>query len=192
MADFNIQVRGLEQAIQRFNTYPKDVRDRLKRTLEASAQEVRTLAVKDAPGNIGRLRNSTVVTASDGGLTQSTTVNADYGVFMEFGTKTKTRVPGVLQAYAAQFKGASAGSGARDLKTAIEAWVKRKGIGAKRTKSGKVSNSKSSQQAQKQAAFLIARSIYLKGVTPHPFFFKHVFLVRKKLEQEIPKIVGNV
>lgn len=192
MASFSISVRGLNEVVQRLHTYPVNVQKQLVGELKLAAEEVRGLSVKDAPGNIGRLRNSIVVTASDNGLTQTTTVNADYGVFMEFGTKSKAKVPGVLSAYAAQFKGAKAGAGGTSLQTAIEAWVKRKGIGAKRTKSGKVSKSKSSQQAQKQAAFLIARSIYKNGVTPHPFFFKNVFLVRKKLEQKIPKIVQNV
>ena len=192
MGTFSIQVRGLSEIIRRLDQYPAKVAQQVKGELKLAAEEVRNLSVKDAPGNIGRLRNSVVVTPSDNGFTQNTTVNADYGVFMEFGTKRKTRVPGVLSAYAAQFKGAKAGSGSTSLQTAIEAWVKRKGIGAKRTKSGKVSKSKSSAAQQKEAAFLIARSIYQNGVTPHPFFFKNVFLVRSKLEKRIPQLVQNV
>lgn len=191
MAGLQISVRGLNEAIRDLSTYPERVRTQLVGELHLAAEEVRNGAVKDAPANIGRLRNSIVVTPSDGGLTQTTSVNVDYAHIMEWGSKSKVRVPGMLSAYAAQFKGVKIGAGAGSLKDNIQKWVKRKGIGAKRTKSGKVSKSKSSQQAQKQAAFLIARSIYLKGVTPHPFFFKHVFRVRRKLEQKIPQIIRN-
>lgn len=190
-AGYNIQIRGLDQVIRKLNSYPNRLAVQIKGELKTAAEEVATLSRKDAPYGIGgKLRQSIVVTDT-GKLSNTVSVNADYAAFMEWGTKGKTVVPGEISAYAAQFKGAKAGSGAVTLQAAIEAWVKRKGIGGKTTKSGKVSRSKSSLAAMKSAAFLIARSIYKNGVTPHPFFFKNVFIVRDKLEQRILNIASD-
>lgn len=186
-----IEIRGLERVIGLLGTLPRRIQAELVQEFDAATEEVRASAVKDAPSNIGRLRNAIVINKEKAGMSQTVSVQTDYGAVMEWGSKKKVRVPGVLTAYAAQFKGAKIGTGDGKLREAIEKWVKRKGIGAKRTKGGKISKSKDSQRAQKQAAFLIARSIYTKGVTPHPFFFKHVFRVRKKLEQRLNKIIDN-
>lgn len=189
-AKFNIQIKGLDQVIRNLNSYPNRLAVQIKGELKIAAEEVAAQSRKDAPGNYGRLRQAIVVTDT-GKLSNTVSVNADYAAFMEWGTKGKTVVPAELSTYAAQFKGAKAGSGAVTLQAAIEAWVKRKGIGGKTTKSGKVSRSKSSVAAMKSAAFLIARSIYKNGVTPHPFFFKNVFLVRDKLEDRILKLASD-
>lgn len=186
-----ITVNGIERIQREIARLPQRMTGELVAEFNAATEEVRAGAVKDAPGNEGKLKNSIVVNKKDNGLTQDVSVQVGYGAIMEWGSKSKTRVPGVLQAYAAQFKGVTPGAGTGTLREAIEKWVKRKGIGAKRTKSGKVSRSQSSQKAQKQAAYLIARSIYQKGVTPHPFFFKHVFKVRAKLERRLRKLLPN-
>lgn len=189
-AGFNIQIKGLDQVIRNLNRYPNRLAVQIKGELKTAAEEVAARSKKDAPGNYGKLRQSIVVTDT-GKLSNTVSVNADYAAFMEWGTKGKTVASGEISTYAAQFKGAKAGSGAVTLQAAIEAWVRRKGIGGKTTKSGKVSRSKSSLAAMKSTAFLIARSIYKNGVTPHPFFFKNVFLVRDNLEKRIINLVAD-
>lgn len=190
MAQLDIRLRNLDHVIRRLETYPARISDEIKRELKAASDDVATKAKRDAPKNIGRLVQSIVVVES-GSLSNSVEINADYAASMEWGTKKKVRVPSQLQAYAAQFKGMNIGAGQLTLDAAILAWVKRKGIGGKTTKSGKVSRSKSSISAMESAAFLIARSIRKNGVTPHPFFFKHVFAIRKRLELKILKIAQD-
>lgn len=184
---FTIQPRGLAAVIKRLEAAPEKLAVQIKGELLLAAEGVRTGATKDAPGNYGNLRNKINVSTSDNGFTQSVAVNTAYAAYMEWGTKSKAQVPGTVSAYAAQFKGAGQES-AVQFKDAILAWVKRKGIGAKRTKSDKVSKSQSSLDQQKSVAYAIMRSIFIKGVSPHPFFFKHVFLVRKKLEERLKRL----
>jgi len=184
-----ITLNGLDRLQRVIQRLPAELRSELSKEFSAATDEVRAGAVKDAPGNEGKLKNSIVTSKRDNGMSQSVTVQVGYGAIMEWGSKRKVRVPGVLQAYAAQFKGVTPGAGTGTLREAIEKWVKRKGIGAQRTKSGKVSKSKSSPANMKRVAYLIARKIYREGVTPHPFFFKHVFRVRAKLEKRILKLI---
>ena len=184
---FSIEPRGINQVIKRIETLSDKVAFQVKNELKQAAEDVRSGAVKDAPGNYGALRNAIQVVAENGGFTQAVQVNKHYAPYMEWGTKGKARIPGIVQAYAAQFKGTGQ-VGTVEFKEAILAWVKRKGIGGKRTKSGKVSKSKDSLAGQKSAAYAIMRTIFVKGVSPHPFFFKHVFLVRKKLEDRLKRL----
>lgn len=187
---FSIQPRGLKEVIKRIETLSDKMAFQVKGELKQAAEDVRTGAIKDAPssyGGGGGLISAIQVVADNGGFTQSVQVNKGYAAAMEWGTKSKVRIPSLVSAYAAQFKGQPQ-SGEVPFKDAILAWVKRKGIGAKRTKSNKISKSKDSLAAQKSAAYAIMRTIYVKGVSPHPFFFKHVFLVRKKLEDRLKRL----
>ena len=100
-----------------------------------------------------------------------------YAPFIEFGTKKKVRVEPGFEDVAAQFKGIK-GSGALTLIEAIKGWVKRKGIAK-----GKKAD---------QVAFNIARSIYLNGIAPKPFFYKNVAPMRIKLLANIKRIVDGI
>lgn len=192
MKGFHIQVTGLDQAIQRLSTYPDRVQKQLKGELKLSAEEVRKLSVKDAPGDQGKLRQSIVV-GDQGGLTNTTTVNIPYGAFQEWGTKKYVSVPTELSAYAATFKGKGLATGTIGLDEAILAWVKRKKIsGTYSTKTKRRTGSKSNREAEdKQVAFLIARKIARDGIRPRPFFFKNVFIVRDKLGKRATQILSE-
>lgn len=182
MRGFHIQVTGLDEAIRRLQTYPDRVQKQLKGELKLSAEEVRKLAIKDAPGDQGKLRQSIVV-SDQGGLTNTTTANVPYAAFQEWGTKKFVSVPTELSAYAATFKGKSAGAGTIKLDEAILAWVKRKKISGTYSVKTKrrTGGAKQKDREDKQLAFLIARKIARDGIHAHPFFFKNVFLVRDKL-----------
>jgi hypothetical protein len=188
---FTIKVAGLDAVMKRFNELPKIIQKEITGELKLSAEEVRRLAIKDAPGDQGRLRQSITVNQSTG-IAFTTTVQNNYAAYMEWGTKRKAKVPSELQAYAATFKGKGDTGG--DMDAAILAWVKRKGIaGTYSVKTRRRTGNKATKDQQdKQAAFLIARSIRKKGVTPHPFFFKNVFLVRDKLRKRIETIINNL
>lgn len=188
MRGFSIKVEGLEAILKRLNQFPAKLQDQIRGELKLAAEEVKRNAVKDAPGDTGKLKQSIVV-HFETGISNTVNVQVGYGGYIEWGTKKKARVPAELSAYAARFKGSTKSPTGLKLNDAILAWVKRKGIGAKLTKSGRPSRAKGSEKAQKRAAYLIARKIYREGVKPRPYFFKNVFAVRDKLVQRIRQLV---
>lgn len=188
MKGFTIHVDGIDNILKRLNQFPAKLQTQIKGELKLAAEEVKRNSAKDAPGDTGKLRQSIVVN-HETGISSTVNVQAGYGGYIEWGTKKKARVPAELAAYASRFKGKTSSPAGLKLNTAILAWVKRKGIGGKLTKSGKVSKSKDSQAQQKFVAFLIARKIFREGIKPRPYFFKNVFAVRDKLVQRIRELV---
>ena len=192
---FSVKVEGLQDVIRKLNRLPVNLQNQLKGELKLAAEEVKRLAVKDAPGDVGKLRQSIVVN-QETGLSNTVSVGTGYGAFMEWGTsgtqKSNVRVPAEIAAYAQRFQGQTTSSGGSGLNEAIKAWVKRKGIGAKKTKTGRISKSVDSDKAQASAAFLIARKIRREGVKPHPFFFKNVFYVRDQLFKKVQELLKRL
>lgn len=185
---FSIKVEGLDSVLKRLNQFPVKLQDQIRGELKLAAEEVKRNAVKDAPGDTGKLRQSIVV-HQETGVSNTVNVQVGYGGYVEWGTKKKARVPSEVAAYAARFRGSVKSPTGLTMDDAILAWVKRKGIGAKLTKTGRPSRSKDSQAAQKRVAFLIARKILKEGIKPRPYFFKNVFAVRDKLVQRIRQMV---
>lgn len=188
---FSIKVDGLDQVMRRFQQMPQKIQKEVTGELKLSAEEVRREAIKDAPGDQGRLRQGITVNQSTG-IAFTTVVQNNYAAYMEWGTKGKANIPAELSAYAATFKGKGARGG--DMDAAILAWVKRKGIaGTYSVKTKRRTGNKATKEKQdKQSAFLIARSIRKKGVTPHPFFFKNVFIVRDRLKKRLENIIKDL
>lgn len=185
---FSIKVEGLDAILKRLNQFPAKLQTQIRGELKLAAEEVKRNAVKDAPGDTGKLKQSIVV-HYETGISNTVNVQSGYGAYVEWGTKKKARIPAEVAAYAARFKGQTSSPAGLKLNDAILAWVKRKGIGAKLTKTGRPSRSRDSEKAQKRAAYLIARKISREGVKPRPYFFKNVFLVRDKLVQRIRQLV---
>jgi len=188
---FTIKVTGLDQVLRKLPQFPEKIQREIGGELKLAAQEVRRQSVKDVPVNNGQLKNAIIVD-QQGPVTHTVTVEKGYGPYVEWGTKSKALVPAEVAAYASQFKGKGPGNGGVTLNEAIFQWVKRKGIGLKKTKTGRGSKSADSLSAQRSAAYAIATEIYKKGSKPHPFFFKNVFAVRDKLKQRIENIVNNM
>lgn len=187
-----VKVTGLDEAIAKLSTLPKRVQTELKTELKLSAEAIRRNAIKDAPADQGKLRNSIVVTTNSD-VSYSVVVQNNYAAYMEFGTKSKTKIPAELSAYAAQFRGKGAATGINPI-DALEAWVRRKGIaGTYSVKSKRRLGSKATkQQEDRSVAFLIWRKIKKRGVTPHPFFFHNVFEEADKLSKRISQIFSNL
>ncbi len=79
---------------------------------------------------------------------------------MEWGTKTKVKVPADIATYASQFRGG--GSSGGNVKLKIFEWMKRVGIPPERQ-------------------YFVFISIITKGISPHPFFFIQRPIVEKAL-----------
>lgn len=180
---FSIKVEGLENVLQRFRALPARIQKEVSAELKLSAEEVRRQAIRDAPADQGKLRQNITVN-QETGIAFSTVVQNQYAAYQEWGTKKKKRIPAEVAQYAAQFQGPGPKTGIT-LNAAIEAWVKRKGIGGK-------GRGKNAQANRKNIAFLIARKIRREGVNPHPYFFKNVFLVRDKLKARLEQIVRDI
>lgn len=176
---FKANVIGLDAFRQRIESASKEIQAEVSAELRASAMEFEALAKRSAAqngGDRGTLQQSIGHRQLDA-MTYEVFAGTFYAPFIEFGTKGKTRVPNGLEDVAAQFRGMK-GTGALSLIEAIKGWVIRKKIATK----GKADN----------VAFLIARSIYRNGISPKPFFYKHVATVRTNLLSRLNAILNGI
>lgn len=174
-----LNVIGLDALKKEINAASQSLKTEVDGEMNAAAMEFVALAKRDLAsqgGDRGTLLRS-ISYKKDGDLAYTVSANTFYAPFIEFGTKTKFNPYPGTEEYAAQFRGTKQG-GALKLIDAIKGWVKRKGIA-----SGKEAD---------RAAFLIARSIYKKGINPKPFFFKQIPIVRTLLEKRITQILNGI
>lgn len=175
---FKANVIGLDQFRKQLATASNNLKTEIAAEVRISAMEFESLAKRSASefGDRGTLRQS-IGHRQTGPLTYEVFVGTFYAPFIEFGTKTKVQVPSGLEDVAAQFRGLK-GTGALSLIEAIKGWVKRKKIA-----SGKEID---------KVAFVIARSIYRNGISPRPFFYKHIAPVRTKLFTRLNTILSGI
>jgi hypothetical protein len=127
------------------------------------------LADRAAPKDFGKLHGSISAKQDKVGVWEVVSPK-EYSAYMEWGTKSRARIPAELQGYAAQFRGTGAGKGVKEL---IYAWVLRKGLG-------------------KDAQWPIFISIMRTGVNPHPFFFIHRPVIEKQLFADLKQILETI
>lgn len=143
-------VKGLAKVLKKL----KDLGEKAEIGIDQSAdQAVREIAVdarSRAPKNLGKLQQS-IVPLKIGDLRYETRVGELYGVFVEFGTGAKVRVPPELNDLANRARSNPSGSFENGLQS-IKDWCKRKGI-------------------PETAAYPIFVSILNKGLTPQPFLY---------------------
>lgn len=186
-----VNLVGFKQFQDGLNKLPATLRKEIGTRVKAAAEQFKELATKDAPADAGTLRSQISVRQVDD-LKYDVVSGSEYSAYMEFGTKGKFRpIAGIDSS---EFKGLPSGGTFKEMLRNIEEWVRRKGIaGTYSVKTRKRTGSKSAQQAQnKQAAYLIARSILNKGVTPHPFFFKQIPIVRRDAFRNIRNILNQL
>lgn len=185
---FKVTVRGFNDVKAQFFSATNEIVEIVDQEIESMAKEWVAGAKRDAPKDIGNAGLEGGINYLINDKRAEIFSNAIYSHFMEFGTKGKYRsIPGT-ENIAAQMKGYK---GTGSIYEAIRKWVKRKGIGASLTASGRPSKSKSSLAAQESAAFLIARSILKNGVSPHPYFFKQQEIVWPQMVRNIKQRVGQ-
>lgn len=163
-----VTLTGFKEFEAKLKRLPATLLQEVDGVTEDAAQNWAGRAIQAAPVDQGRIRqgiSTNKVKAAD----YEVVSNADYSAFVEWGTKTKVRVPAGLSAYAAEFRG---GNGATDPKKFIYDWCKRKGIDPK-------------------LWFVIYRSIMVKGITPQPFFFPQMPIVRQEWIADIKTILSR-
>lgn len=169
MGAITIDIKGMSEALKKFDKYTKEVQTEIKNEVNASALNIYSNAKKMAPVNLSTLRGSMFidpVSTSPSQFQVTVGAKAKYAPYVEFGTGGKVSIPKGFESYASQFKTKTGGTFKEMLKALIM-WVERKGIA-----SGKQS---------KSAAYMIALSILRKGLRPQPFLIP-------ALEQELPKL----
>lgn len=186
----SIKLNGLDNLIATVEKTAKRAEAETKVALTKFVKNTETEAKRLAPANEGRLRNS--VNGTVDGFTAKITVTADYAAYLEFGTRKfaaryVATLPQDWQSYAATFRGKGGGTFDQFIQDIMQ-WVRQKGIGGLKTKSGRTSESKSSLDAMQQAAYAIALNILQNGIRPQPFVYPAVTKNTPALEADIKKV----
>ena len=101
---YSVNIIGLKELQAKYSKASDSVKKQARMALQAGAATFVRNAKRDAPVDMGVLKNSiTFVPISD--LTYEIVSGAKYSPYLEFGTVTKVSVPAELVAYASQFKG---------------------------------------------------------------------------------------
>lgn len=163
-------LKGIQDSLKGID---KKLRQDVGDEINASALKILTDAKRLAPVNFGQLRNQIALEPIND-LTFAVEAKASYSPYVEFGTGPQVNVPPDFTSYAAQFKGKKGGK-FKDFVDALTLWVKRKGIGDGKNDKG--------------LAFVIARSILLKGMRPQPFLIPSYEMEKPKLIQRLKKLL---
>jgi len=182
MAGFALNLSGLDNLTKRLTSLESNLRIEVAAEMSASALRIETKAKRNAPVNLGTLRQSIHSVSDTGGLTHRVIASASYAPYVEFGTGGSVKVDPQYANYALQFKGKRAGGGTLDeFLLALMDWVKRKGIAGtyqaktydiKTRKASKITRKggKSQQMSEDfDVAFAIMLKILKKGINPQPF-----------------------
>lgn len=162
-----VTLTGFKEFEDKLRRMPAVLTKEIDGEVEDAARLWDDLAKQDAPTDVGFLRgqiSKKKVKAMDWEVVSA----AEYSAFVEWGTKSRVRVPADLQGYASQFLGGGAGQG--KAKEMIYAWMKRKGI-------------------PPNLWWIVFHSIITKGIHPHPFFFIQVPFVEKQLYTRVKTIL---
>ena len=186
----SIKLNGLDNLIATVEKTAKRAESETKVALTNFAKNTETEAKRLAPKNESRLWNS--INGTVDGFTAKITVTADYAAYLEFGTRKfaaryVATLPQDWQSYAATFRGKGGGTFDQFIQDIMQ-WVRQKGIGGLKTKSGRTSESKSSFDAMQQAAYAIALNILQNGIRPQPFVYPAVTKNTPVLAADIKKV----
>lgn len=186
-------IQGLKGIQKKIKNLPNQLRKEVGGEINASVREINSKQLRAIPIDEGGLKQQTGFRKVDE-LEYELFSGKHYAPFMEFGTKSRTRVPPELREFASQFnlKGPQIGFDA--FLKIITDWVHRKGIAGRfSVKTRRRLGSKTTQEAEDRAtAYPIALSILRKGVHPHPFFFDPVFKERAELIKRVKKIIDDI
>lgn len=194
----SIKISGIDSLIKDINKTVSQANTEVKKALVT----FETSVVKDAKaqlqhGTNGRVTSNTGKLASSifgdvKGFSASIVVTANYAAYIEFGTRKfaaayVATLPQDWKTYAGTFKGKGGGTMDEFIQNIME-WVRQRGIGGLKTKSGNISNSSDSLSAMQSAAYAIALNILQNGIRPQPFLYPAVKKHTPKLIEDIQKV----
>ena len=178
MDSVTFRIEGLDQMIKALGSVSQKIEKEVIGEFAASAMKIQSDAKKNAPVNLGKLRQSIYLDAEVKDKTIKYVVgsNASYAPYIEFGTGGKVSIPTGYASFAGEFKGKKGGK-FMDLLKALTEWVNKKGIA-----SGKKS---------KSVAYAIALSILRRGIRPQPFLIPAFEAEKNNLKKRIKDIIRN-
>jgi hypothetical protein len=191
--ELTLKVKGIGQFQKKMKDLPTHLQKQIAGEIEDSARKINGKQLRLVPVDEGGTKQATGFKKTKP-LETELFSNKKYTPFMEFGTKSKAKIPAELQEYAKQFNEKGPKITFEDFLKIIAAWVRRKGIAGRfSVKTKRRLGSKTTQADEDtQAAYPIAVSILNKGVNPHPFFFQPFFDERKALVERVRKIVEGI
>lgn len=198
MANFKLNVTGLDKVIAIMNDLPRKTQSEIQDEMQATAKDWEQAAKRDAPADRGRLRGS--VSGSSASLTLEMSEQVAYAAYQEFGTGAKFKAPAVIADYASEFKGGGDNGGVNVI-DALIAWVKRHGLNRPvyNIKTRKKVH-KNTTIAARSIAFAIFKKHQKEGMEPHSSLFtgrdgsdRITFFIdrlRKNIAERLKNIVG--
>lgn len=164
-----VVLRGFKEFERKLLGMPNELKEEIGGEVEDAARLWATKAKQDAPKDVGTLAGS--ITSFVTGVMSAEAVSpVEYSAYVEWGTKSRVRVPAELQAYASQFRGGGIKSG--KAKEFIFAWMNRVGV-------------------PKGRQYITFLSIIRKGIHPHPYFFIQMPIVEKQLNTNVKTILNT-
>jgi HK97 gp10 family phage protein len=180
MAGFALNLSGLDNLTKRLNSLDNNLRVEIISEMSASALRIETKAKRNAPVNLGTLRQSIHSVSDTGGLTHKVIASASYAPYVEFGTGGKVSIPAGYENFAVQFKGKGSGT-LEDFIQALIVWVKRKGLAGtyqatsydvstrKASKIKRTGSAKTKKSEDEKLARFLAFKILKNGLRAQPF-----------------------
>lgn len=200
MAAIKFDFSGINKIIKNVDAKKSTIEENVADELNAWAIETVAEAKKNCPVDEGYLRSSIAANFADkNNLSAEITVGANYGAYIEFGTRKFAAnyvgsLPKEWKQLAGQFKGGGGKKGSfKDFLLKIMQWVKRKGISGTysvktQRRTGKKANIESEDMA---AAYPIALKILRTGIKPQPYLFPAVMKTKKSLKDKIKKAITS-
>ncbi|CAB5218388.1 phge_HK97_gp10, phage protein, HK97 gp10 family [uncultured Caudovirales phage] len=193
MDSVTFRVDGLSDMINALGKFSTKIEKEISLEVAASALKIQTEAKKNAPVNLGTLRNSIHLTST---LSEKKTIYRvstplKYAPYIEFGTGGKVKVDG-YESFASQFKGSKSGT-FKEMLAALAEWVAKKGLaGTYSVKTRRRTGTKSKRASQDmKVAYAIAISILRKGLRPQPFLLPAFETEKAFLKSKIKDIIRN-
>lgn len=184
---------GYDKLANRLEGVGKAMRQEVQAEVEASAMEFVALAKRDLAdqgGDRGTLLRS-IAYNKETPYSYVVSANTYYAPYIEFGTKRKFKpYPGTEQ-YAAQFQSMPKRGDWMDMLKSIYKWVQRKNIGVTYNVKTRRKN-RQTKDDKLNIAFVITMSILKNGISPKPFFYKQIPIVKASLEKRITRLLNGI
>lgn len=165
-----MKITGADELIKQLRQMEATIQKETKDIVFDSATDIETGAITKVPVNMGQLKQGVFKRSLNRGLSFIVGSNTSYAPFVEFGTRSKLKIPPGYEKLAARFKNSGGGNFDEFLESIID-WVdKKKLTGTYSIKTKRRTGNKAANNAEiKRVAYLIAMSILKKGINPQPF-----------------------
>jgi hypothetical protein len=164
---FTFDIEGIDTIQERLAAASEVVFKEVDAEIGASVKVMEQGAKRDAPVDQGLLRNE-ISSQQERPLVWSLISQASYSAFIEFGTRSQVQIPPGLEAEAAAARGSTGGT--LGAKQAIFQWCARHGI-------------------EQKFWYAIFVKIMVRGIRPHPFFFKQLDAEKANLLNRLQQIL---